>query len=212
VTAATLADNGDTVVESASAGAIAMLSTATVSDGSVAGAAAASASAGGADGVTAFVVGAVTEADAPLLGVDAEVAVGVASGWAAGGSSTSVIGCGSAVSVGDAGVPVSSGVLVLPAVPVVVWALTTPGATVFGVLLVVVLVVLVVVVLVVIGSGWDSVDAISGPAVPAVSVDCTVPVDELSDGVDSSAQATPCPVAIAVPTPSATARRPTRPT
>jgi hypothetical protein len=55
-------------------------------------------------------------------------------------------------------------------------------------------------------------DAISGPAVPAVSVVCTVPADELSDDGESSANATPCPVAIAVPTPSATARRPTRPT
>jgi hypothetical protein len=55
-------------------------------------------------------------------------------------------------------------------------------------------------------------DAISGPAVPAESVDCTVPAVELSDDGESSANATPCPVAIAVPTPSATARRPTRPT
>ncbi|HTF09244.1 MAG TPA: hypothetical protein VK659_13825 [Asanoa sp.] len=114
---------------------------------------------------------------------------------------------GSAVAVGDAGVPV------------VVWALTTTpdGRVLVVVLLVVLLMVSVVVVEVsdsvvpgvVAGSGLDSGGAISGPAVP---VDCTVPVDELSGDVDSSAQATPCPVAIAVPTPSATARRPTRPT
>jgi hypothetical protein len=146
----------------------------------------------------AFGVGAVTEADALLLGVGWGVAVSV-------GSGASVVGF--AVSVGDAGVPV------------VVWALTTTpdGKVLVVVLLVVLLMVSVVVVEVpgsvvpgaVVGSGSDSGGAINGPAVP---VDCTVPVDELSDDVDSSAQATPCPEAITVPTPSATARRPTRPT
>jgi hypothetical protein len=110
--------------------------------------------------------------------------------------------------------------LVLPDDPVVVWALTTtPEAMVVDVLAVVVLVVgsvalasVAVSAGVVFGSVSGFGDAMSGPVVPAVSVDCTAPVDELSDDGESSAIAMPCPVAIAVPTPSATARRPTRPT
>jgi hypothetical protein len=177
----------------------------TVSDVSLADFAAARACTVGADGVTAFVVGAVAEADGFLLAVGSGSAVGfgvaVSVGWAG--------------SVGSSGV-LASGVLVLPDVPVVVCALTTtPGATVVDVLAVVVLVVGSVAVAsagVVFGSVSGFGDAMSGPVVPAVSVDCTAPVDELSDDGESSAIAMPCPVAIAVPTPSATARRPTRPT
>jgi hypothetical protein len=211
VIAATLAANGAAIVESASDAAASAL---TVSDVSLADFAAARACTVAADGVTAFVVGAAAEADGFLLGVGSGSTVGF-------GVAVSV-GFGDAVSVGDAGVPVSSGVLVsgvvLPAVPVVLWALTTtPGATVLVVVFVVVVVLVALASVavsasVVFGSGSGFGDAISGPAVRAVSVDCTVPAVELSDDGGSSAHATPCPVAIAVPTPSATASRPTRPT
>jgi hypothetical protein len=217
VTAATLAANGAAVVESSSAGALAA-SAVTVSDRSGAESAAARTSTVATDRVTAFVVGAADEADGFLLGVGSGSAVGFGPAVSVGsavwvGSGAWVVG--SAFSVGD------SGALVLPAVPVVVWALTTtPGATVVEVLASVVLVEVVSVALasasVVAGVAAGSVlgfgDTTSGPAVPAVSVDCTVPADELSEAGESSAKATPCPVAIAVPTPSTTASRPTRPT
>ncbi len=52
------------------------------------------------------------------------------------------------------------------------------------------------------------------PAVAAVPGDWELPLDddELADVAESSAHATPFPVAMAVPIPNATARRPTRPT
>jgi hypothetical protein len=51
-------------------------------------------------------------------------------------------------------------------------------------------------------------------AVAAVPGDWELPLDEdeLADVAESSAHATPFPVAMAVPIPNATARRPTRPT
>ncbi|MFL6088386.1 MAG: hypothetical protein ACJ74F_35525 [Mycobacterium sp.] len=126
------------------------------------------------------------------------------------GSSVSGICVGSGVGVA---VLVGSAVCVGAVVPVLVWALTTtPPVRVFvvvldGVVLLscsdvtgavdgsVELCVLVVVVLVLV-----SVD----PAVAGVSVDGGFEVV-------SSAEATPYPVAIAVPTPNATASPPTRP-
>jgi hypothetical protein len=52
------------------------------------------------------------------------------------------------------------------------------------------------------------------PADSAAPGDWELPLDddELADVAESSAQATPLPVAMAVPIPNATARRPTRPT
>ncbi|HEV7420182.1 MAG TPA: hypothetical protein VGO30_10080 [Mycobacterium sp.] len=232
------AARGATVVESVPAGASATVKA------DVSAAAAAGACTFGADGVAALVLDAATEADALLFEVDDdEEAAGVESGSLAGGSATSVVGAGldvgcgvavgsgvcvvgAAVSVGDADGSVSSGgvgVLVLPDVPVVVWALTTtPGATVLDVVLLVVVAVVAVVpgwVVVVdpVFAGTEGVDGpvpapvVAVPVVPAGSADCTLPAGELEDA-ESSASATPCPVAIAVPTPRATARRPTRPT
>jgi hypothetical protein len=108
---------------------------------------------------------------------------------------------------------VGSGVPVVPNVPVLVWALTTvPPVTVF------------VVVLdgVVSSSGSVATGVLDGSVevcvlVVVVVVLVVVPVDPLavSDGggfdVVSSAEATPYPVAMAVPTPNATASPPTRP-
>ena len=52
------------------------------------------------------------------------------------------------------------------------------------------------------------------PAVAAVPGDWLLPLDEdeLGDVAESSAHATPFPLAMAVPIPNATAKRPTRPT
>jgi hypothetical protein len=135
-----------------------------------------------------------------------------------------VVGCGAAVSVVGAtsvGVLAAGGVfvvVVLVEVPVLVWALTTtPSATVLDVVVSVV----VVAVVVFDADGWVVVDGCAdwvwvAPAVEFVPVDPVV--EDVFDvfGLDpaevvSSAVAMPCPVAIAVPTPNATASPPTRP-
>jgi hypothetical protein len=104
---------------------------------------------------------------------------------------------GSAVAVGG----------VVPDVPVLVWALTTTSpVTVF--------VVVLEEVVLLSGSGVEgvvdgSVDVfVSVVVVPVVAV---VLVDPGELETVSSAEATPYPVAIAVPTPNATASPPTRP-
>ena len=107
-------------------------------------------------------------------------------------------------------------------VPVLVWALTTtPSATVVDVVLDVVVCVDVVCsrgVWVVFDGSVDSIveAPVVGPVVGFVLVESVLvdpPVDALGavELLVSSAVATPCPVAIAVPTPNATARPPTRP-
>jgi len=142
------------------------------------------------------------------------------------GSSVSRVGVGSgaAVSLGDAvsvGLVVGSGVCVgfvvpvVPDVPVLVWALTTtPPLTVF-------VVVVDPVVLLPFSDLTGVVDASVGVSVSVVGVSVlvSVVVDPLATDVSdaggfpavSSAEATPYPVAIAVPTPNATASPPTRP-
>lgn len=96
-----------------------------------------------------------------------------------------------------------------------------PVVVLVVVVLVVVVLVLVLVPGVVAGSGSDSVgepvipDSASGavpePAAAGGPGDWALPFDEFGDDAESSAQATPFPVAMAVPIPNATARRPTRP-
>jgi hypothetical protein len=148
------------------------------------------------------------------------------------GSGVSVVGCSAVVSadgaaavvgvVADAGVFV---VVVLVDVPVLVWALTTtPSATVLDAEFSV-----VVVVVVFDSDGWVVVDGcvdcdwVAPFVVPVFSLGVEFdPVDPVVEEVFevltldpaevvSSAEAMPYPVAIAVPTPSATASPPTRP-
>jgi hypothetical protein len=148
------------------------------------------------------------------------------------GSRAAVVGCGAVVSVDGAasvvGVVADAGVfivVVLVEVPVLVWALTTtPSATVLDVVFSV-----VVVVVVFDSDGWVVVDGcvdgvwVVPVVVPVFSVGVEFePVDPVEDEVFevltldpaevvSSAAAMPYPVAIAVPTPNATASPPTRP-
>jgi hypothetical protein len=98
-------------------------------------------------------------------------------------------------------------------VPVLVWALTCPGSTAPRVVSGVVAVVPKVPVAgsAVSGVGEGSTGAVSTGDVSTVDVSVVV---ESVEGVDESvvsAAATPWPIAIAVPTPNATASPPTRP-
>ncbi|MGX9788266.1 hypothetical protein [Mycobacterium sp. MMS18-G62] len=140
------------------------------------------------------------------------------SGSAVGVAVAVAVGVGVAVCVDGVAVAVALGVAVVDApveVEVLVCALTvTPGAT-----SVEVDVAPAVPDVVVVADGWvvdcvvEPVVAGSGLEVPVDPVDVESVVDELDEDVESvvSAEATPYPVATAVPTPRTTAKLPTRP-
>lgn len=150
-------------------------------------------------------------------------------------------GCGAGVDVGSIGAEVDSGPAgvwvgtVLPDVPVVVWALTTtPAATVIDVVLVPVGVVLLATRAVSVFGEVEFGEVDVGEVIPDDGDDTGLgsaltvgfeddpgftgleiaasEVDESVDPIVSSlAAATPCPLTMAVPTPKATAKPPTRP-